>query len=351
MCGRRRQSYGQADPIFLAARHGNVVAMKAITYTRYGSPDVLRVTEVDRPTPGSRDLLIRVVATTVTSAECGMRRGEPRWGRVILGFTGPRRRMRILGTEIAGIVEMVGRDVTRFRPGDRVFGFTGFSLGANAEFAVMPENGSLALKPPNISFETAAAVVDGATTALYFLRDKAKVVPGQSVLVNGASGSIGTYAVQLAKILGAQVTGVCGPANIDLVSSLGADRVIDYTTRDFTEGGDTYDVIFDTVGTSSFRRCKAALTARGCYVPTTGLPNTALMLWTALTRGPRVVTGMSVKKNAALEFLVELIEANKLTIVIDRTYPLDQIADAHRFVETGHKRGSVVVQVSPPDEL
>jgi NADPH2:quinone reductase len=255
--------------------------------------------------------------------------------------------MRILGTEIAGIVEKVGRDVTRFHRGDQVFGFTGFSLGANAEYAVMPENGSLALKPPNISFEEAAAVVDGATTALYFLRDRAKVRPGQRVLVNGASGSIGTYAVQLAKHLGAQVTGVCGPGNIDLVTSLGADRVIDYTEHDFTKDGEKYDVIFDTVGRSSFRRCKAALTSTGCYVPTTGLPNTGLMLWTALTRGPRVVTGMSVKKNDALTFISKLIDSDELTIVIDRTYPLEHIADAHRFVETGHKRGSVVVLVSP----
>ena len=323
------------------------MAMRAISYTEFGSPDVLRLSETDRPVPGNRELLIRVVATTVTSAECGMRRGEPRWGRVILGFTAPRRRMRILGTEIAGIVETVGRDVTRFHPGDLVFGFTGFSLGANAEYAVMPENGSLALKPPNISFEEAAAVVDGATTALYFLRDRAKVRPRQRVLVNGASGSIGTYAVQLAKHLGAQVTGVCGPGNIDLVTSLGADLVIDYTEHDFTKDGEKYDVIFDTVGRSSFRRSRAALTSRGCYIPTTGLPNTALMLWTALTRGPRVVTGMSVKKNDALTFLAQMIVAEELTIVIDRTYPLEQIADAHRFVETGHKRGSVVVLVSP----
>ena len=323
------------------------MAMKAIEYTDYGSPDVLSVTEVDRPTPGNRELLIRVVATTVTSAECGMRRGEPRWGRVILGFTAPRRRMRVLGTEVAGIVETVGRDVTRFQPGDHVFGFTGFRLGANAEYACMPENGSLALKPPNISFGQAAAAVDGATTALYFLRDKAKVLPGQRVLVIGASGSIGTYAVQLAKHLGAHVTGVCGPGNVELGAFLGADRVIDYTAQDFTEDGEKYDVIFDTLGKSSFRRCKAALTRSGCYVPTTGLPNNVLMLWTALTRGPRVVTGMSVKKNDALAFLTELIEADELTIVIDRTYPLEQIADAHRHVETGHKRGNVVVLVSP----
>jgi len=321
--------------------------MKAIKYTGYGSPDVLRVTEMDRPVPKNGELLIKVVATTVTSAECGMRRGEPRWGRVILGFIRPRRRMQILGTEVAGIVETVGREVTRFHPGNQVFGFTGFSLGANAEYAVMPDSGSLALKPPNISFEEAAAVVDGATTALYFLRDRAKVRSGQRVLVNGAAGSIGTYAVQLAKYLGAEVTGVCGPGNIALVATLGADRVIDYTARDFTEGGEKYDVIFDTVGRSSFRQSKAALTRSGCYVPTTGLSNILLALWTALTRGPRVVTGMSVKKNDALTFLTELIEADNLTIVIDRTYPLEQIADAHRYVETGHKRGSVVIQVAP----
>lgn len=321
--------------------------MKAVTYTHYGAPEVLRLTEVDRPIPGNRDVLIRVVATTVTSAECGMRRGEPRWGRIILGFTGPRRRMRVLGTEVAGIVAAVGRDVTRFHAGDQVFGFTGFGLGANAEYVRMPEHGSLALKPPNISFEQAAAAVDGATTAWYFLRDKAKVSAGQRVLINGAAGSIGAYAVQLAKHLGARVTGVCGPGNVDLVHALGADRVIEYTAQDFTKDGERYDVVFDAVGKSSFRRCKAALTGDGCYLATTGLQNGFLMLWTRLVGGQRVVTGMSVKKHDALASLAPLIAGDQLTIVIDRTYPLEQIADAHRYVDAGHKRGNVVVLVSP----
>lgn len=321
--------------------------MRAVTYTRYGAPEVLRLTEVERPIPGNREVLIRVVATTVSSAECGMRRGEPRWGRVILGFNGPRRRMRVLGTEVAGVVEALGCDVTRFRAGDRVFGFTGFGLGANADYVRMPEHGSLALMPPNISFEQAAAAVDGATTAWYFLCEKAKLSAGQRVLINGAAGSIGAYAVQLAKHLGARVTGVCGPRNVDLVQALGADRVIDYTAQDFTKGGERYDVIFDAVSKSSFRRCRAALAGDGCYVATTGLPNAFLMAWTRLTRGPRVVTGMSVQKNDALAYLAPLIEAGELTMVIDRTYPLEQIVAAHRHVETGHKRGNVVVLVSP----
>ncbi len=320
--------------------------MRAVVHTAFGSPDVLRLTEVDTPAPGEREVLIRVVATTATSAECALRRGEPRWGRVIIGFTRPRRRLRTLGMELAGDVVAVGARVTRFRPGDRVFGFTGFGLGAYADYKAMPERGSLAVMPANIGYRQAAAAVDGATTALFFLRDRAQLQPGQRVLVIGASGSIGTYAVQLAKHLGAQVTGVCGTRNLELVTSLGADRVIDYTAEDFATRPETYDVVFDTLGRSTFARCRPVLTPRGCYVTTTGFHYLPLSGWTALTGGRRVVTGMSVSKNEPLVYVRDLIEQDRLRIVVDRTYPLAQVAEAHRYVDSGHKTGNVVITVA-----
>nr|WP_260408296.1 NAD(P)-dependent alcohol dehydrogenase [Planomonospora venezuelensis] len=290
--------------------------------------------------------MIRVRAMTVTSAECAMRRGEPLWGRVVLGFRRPRRRMRTLGTELAGEVEAVGAKVTRFRPGDEVFGFTGFRLGANAEYVCLPQRASLAPKPVNTDFEEAAAAVDGASTALYFL-SKAGIRSGHRVLVYGASGSIGTYAVQLAKRFGAHVTAVCGPANAGLVTELGADEVIDYTREDYSRSGAVYDIVFDTLGKSSFSRARSVLARRGRYASTTGLRNTFLSLATSVSRGRRVVTGMSVEKNEALIFVKRLVEAGELQIMIDRRYSFDQLAEAHRHVETGHKRGNVVVTVDP----
>ncbi len=319
--------------------------MQAVVFTHYGSADVLRLQKIAKPVPKDDEVLIKIFATTVTSAECAMRKGEPKWGRIILGLRKPRARFRTSGTELAGEVEAVGSAVKRFSPGDQVFGFTGFGLGAYAEYKCLPEQGSLALKPTNLAYAEAAASVDGASTALFFLRDKANIQPGQKVLINGASGSIGTYAVQLAKYFGAEVTGVCSTANVELVRSLGADTVIDYTKEDFTRSGQTYDIIFDTIGKSSFRRCKNALKPNGCYLPTTGLHNHLLMLWTALRGGKKVITGMSVEKNAALVFIKELIETGKLKPIIDRRYPLAQIAEAHRYVEKGHKKGNVVITV------
>ncbi|MEU7820271.1 NAD(P)-dependent alcohol dehydrogenase [Catellatospora sp. NPDC049133] len=319
--------------------------MRAIEHIAYGTPNVLRLTQVEPPVPGERDVLIRIIATTVTAAEAAMRRGEPRWGRVVLGFTRPRQRMRRLGMELAGEVAAVGAGVTRFKPGDRVSGFTGFGLGAYAEYKCMPEDGSLALMPANVTFEQAAAAVDGATTALFFLRDQAKVRPGRRVLIVGASGSVGTYAVQLAKHLGAHVTAVCGTRNTALIAELGADHVIDYTKEDFTANGERYDVVFDTIAGSSFRACRGSLTPKGCYVPTTGLHNVPLVWLTALTGGRRVVGGMSVNKADLLVYLRDLIERDQLRIVIDRTYPLERIAEAHRHVDTGHKTGNVVITV------
>ncbi|MBM7774957.1 NADPH2:quinone reductase [Actinokineospora baliensis] len=322
--------------------------MKAAVHERFGPPGVVGVVEVPVPVPGVNDVLIKVLATTVTSAECNMRQGKPVWGRVILGFRRPRKRLRTLGLEVAGVVEAVGAGVQRFAPGDEVFGFTGFAVGGHAEYLRMPATGSLAPKPVGLSFEQAAAAVDGATTALFFLRDKVGVRPGQRVLINGASGSIGTYAVQLAKHLGAEVVGVCGPNNVELVKSLGADEVIDYTERDFTADHGRYDVIFDAVAKSSFPKSRRALRPGGKYVPTTGFDNNFWALWTMVRGGPKVVIGMSVNKNGTLPVIKDLLESGTLRVVIDRTYPLDQIADAYRHVDTGHKRGNVVITVGSP---
>ncbi|HEX8866812.1 MAG TPA: NAD(P)-dependent alcohol dehydrogenase [Lentzea sp.] len=318
--------------------------MRAAVHTRFGSPEVVEVVETPVPSLRPGDVLVKVHATTVTSAETAMRQGKPVWGRLILGLTRPRRSLRTLGLEFSGVVESVSPGVTRFRPGDEVFGFTGFAVGAHAEYLRLPATASVDLKPTVLSHREAAAAVDGATTALFFLRDRAKVRPGQQVLINGASGSIGTYAVQLAKHLGAHVTAVCGPSNVELVESLGADRVIDYTAHDFTTDLSSYDVVFDTVTKSSFSQARRALRPGGRYLPTTGLVNNLWALWTAVGR-KRVVVGMSVNKRATLPFISALIEQGELRVVVDRTYPLSGIAEAHRYVDAGHKRGNVVVEV------
>jgi len=321
--------------------------MKAIVYKKYGSPDVLELQEVAKPTPKDNEVLIRVYATTVTTAECDMRKGEPLWGRIIYGFRKPREKFKILGIELAGNIESVGKDVKRFSKGDQVFGFAGFNIGAYADYICLPEKGSLAIKPSNKTYEESVATVDGATTSLFFLKDKANIQRGQKVLIIGASGSIGTYAVQLAKYFGAEVTGVCSTTNIELVKSLGADKVIDYTKEDFTKNGETYDIVFDTVGKSSFSRCKGSLKENGCYLPTVGLlTNYVLMLWTSITGGKKVISGMSIEKNEALTFIKGLIEAEKLKPIIDRRYPLEQIVEAHRYVETGRKKGNVIITVT-----
>lgn len=322
--------------------------MKAIVYTRFGGPDVLQLRDVPKPAPRDDEVLIRVRATTVTTAECQMRRGRPLWGRLIIGLLRPRKRFQVLGTELAGQVEAIGAKVSRFRVGDEVFGFAGFDIGANAEYKTLRQHASLERKPRNLSYEQAAAAVDGASTAWYFLKDLARVGPGQRVLVVGASGSVGTFAVQLARHFGASVTGVCSGRNADLVRSLGANRVVDYTAEDFTRTGETYDVVFDTIGASSFTRCRPVLAPGGRYLATTGLGrNLVLALWTSLgpSRRKRVVTGMSVEKKVALAALRELIEAEKLTIVIDSGYPIERIADAHAHVEQGRKRGNVTITV------
>lgn len=319
--------------------------MRAVIHTRYGSPEVLHLEEVEKPIPRKDEVLIKINATSVTNADCYMRRAETIMARVILGLRRPKR--KILGTEISGEIEAIGKDVERFHVGDRVYGFTGFRLGGYAEYVCLKENGSLVKKPALISDEEAVALVDGPTTAYHFLKEKAGVHKGQKVLINGASGSIGTAAIQIAKHFGAEVTAVCSASNTELVRSLGAHDVIDYTKEDITQNGKTYDVILDAVGKSSFSKCKGSLKQNGCYVVTNvSLSGYIWAAWTTVFGGKRMICGMSIDKTDALEFVNQLVESGNLRTVIDRCYPLEQISVAHHYVEKGHKRGNVVVIVS-----
>jgi len=317
--------------------------MKAIMYTKFGPPAVLHLQDVEKPTPKDNEVLIKIHATTVAKEDPDLRASP--------GFNGLLRpRNPILGQELAGEVEAIGNDVTRFKPGDQVFGIDMF--GAYAEYKCMPENGALAIKPANISCEDAASVPNGALTALPFLRDKGKIQSGQTVLIYGASGSVGSAAVQLARYYGAEVTGVCSTSNLEWVKSLGADQVIDYIQEDFTENGRTYDIIFDTVGKLSFSDCKGSLADTGIYLTT--VPTPVIMLrafWSAKSGSKKVkflAAGLrpASEKIKDLVFLTALIEAGKLKPVIDRRYPLEQTAEAHRYVELGHKKGNVVITVA-----
>ncbi len=320
--------------------------MKAVICTKYGSPEVLQLKEVEKPTPKDNEVLIKIFAASVSSGDARIRGADfplMFWlpMRLMMGFTGPR---GTLGNTLAGKIEAVGKDVTLFKEGDQVFGSTGFSLGCHAEYKCMPEKGTLAIKPANMTYEEAAAVSFGSNAALYYLR-KGNIQSGQKVLVYGASGAIGTSAVQLAKHFGAEVTGICSTTNLDLVKSLGADKVIDYTKEDFTKSGETYDIIFDTVGKSSFSGCVRSLTNKGYYLRAVHLTPSSMAhgLWTTITSSKKVIGGVSSETVEGLVLFKELIEAGKLRSVIDKTYPLEQIAEAHRHVDTGNKKGNVVV--------
>jgi NADPH:quinone reductase-like Zn-dependent oxidoreductase len=322
--------------------------MRAVVYEKYGPPEVLRVVDVERPAPAEKEVLIRIHATTVTTTECIFRKGRPLLSRLFTGIARPR--IKILGEEFSGVVEAVGKDVTRFEVGDEVFGEAGTTFGAYADYVSLPENGEFTSKPSGVSHEEAACC-DGVLTALPFLRDKARLQAGQKILINGASGSIGTAAVQLAKHFGAVVTGVCSGANAELVKSLGADRVIDYTKEDFTATGEKYDVIFDTVGKTTFSRCRKALSDNGVFLEAAvGLSVLPAVVASSLFGRKKAViaaTGLRppAEKIKDLDFLRELLEAAKFKAAIDRKYTLEQIVEAHRYVDTGHKKGNVILAV------
>ena len=328
--------------------------MKAIVYEKYGPPEVLQLKEVEKPVPKDNEVLVKVFAATV-AAEDPMRRSftfSPLFWlplRIIFGIIRPRK--RILGSELAGEVEAVGKDVKLFKKGDQVFGVDINDLGAHAEYKCLPEEGVLAKKPSSITYEEAAPVC-GALAALNIVEYVANIQSGQKVLINGASGNIGTAAVQIAKHFGAEVTGVCSTTNLELVKSLGADKVIDYTKEDFTKSGQTFDVIFDAVSKSSFSRCKGLLTQKGVYISAVPTLKVLLqMLWTSKIGSKKAkfsATGLQPlpKRLILLKELIALIEAGKIKSVIDRRYPLEQTAEAHRYVEKGHKRGSVVITIA-----
>jgi NADPH:quinone reductase-like Zn-dependent oxidoreductase len=319
--------------------------VKAIVYEKYGSPDVLQLKEVAKPAPQANEILIRIHATTVTAGDWRMRKADPFLARLFNGLLKPTK-VNILGFEIAGEVEAIGSAVQQFKPGDAVFAWNGFTFGGYAEYKCLPENEVVALKPVNMTYEQAAAVPTGGMTALSYLR-KGNIQPGQKILIYGASGSVGTFAVQLAHYFGADVTGVCSTANVELVQSLGANRVIDYTREDFTAAGAGYDVIFETVGKSSFAACKNILKPDGLYLAGSAGPREMLQqAWTSRRGGRQVIAGTIAPVKADLVFLKGLIESGKIRSVIDRCYPFDQIPDAHRYVEKGHKKGNVVINVT-----
>jgi NADPH:quinone reductase-like Zn-dependent oxidoreductase len=320
--------------------------MKAIVCTKWGSPDVLQLKEVEKPTPKDNEVLIRIYATTVTAGDCELRSLKFPLGlqllmRIGFGFRGPRG--KILGQELAGEIEAVGKDVRSFKAGDQVFAHTGFGMGAYAEYKCLPEEGVLAIKPANMTYEEASAVPLGGLEALHYLR-KGNIQSGQKILINGSGGSIGTFAIQLAKYFGAEVTGVDSTGKLDMLRAIGADQVIDYTQEDFTKSGQTYDVIFDVVGKSSFSRSIRSLKQNGRYLSANPGPSQMLRGRRTSRRGSKkAIVGTVSYETGDLVFLKELIEAGKIKSVIDRRYPLEQIAEAHRYVERGGKKGIVVI--------
>jgi NADPH:quinone reductase-like Zn-dependent oxidoreductase len=322
--------------------------LKAIVCTKYGPPDVLQLKDVEKPTPKDNEVLVKIHATSVHIGDMRLRSFTipPLFRlpfRISVGFRGPRK--KILGSELAGEIEAVGRDVKRFKQGDQVFGDAGAVLGTYAEYVCLPEKAILATIPAGMTYEEAAAGPVSTLSALYYLK-RGGIQSGQKVLINGASGALGTAAVQLAKHFGTEVTGVCSTTNLEMVKSLGADKVIDYTEEDFTKNGEAYDIIFDAVGKRSFSQCKGSLKQRGIYL--LSVPTLSILLqmsWTSMIGGKRAILGVPKSSVEDLTFLKELMEDGKLKPVIDRRYPLEQIAEAHRYVDTERKKGNVVISV------
>ena len=327
--------------------------MKAIVFKKYGPPDVLQLKQVEKPVPRDNEVLVKVYAATATAGDCEIRRFDMPvlfWLpiRLYMGLIKPR--IQILGQELAGVVESVGKNVEEFSKGDQVFAPADARFGAYAEYKCVPSTSALALKPANMTYEEAAAVPVGGLNALHFLR-KGNIQRGQKVLIYGSTGSIGTFSVQLARYFGAEVTAVCSTTNLDLVKSLGADKVIDYTKEDFSKNGENYDVIFETVGKSSFSRGIKSLKKNGFYLlANPGLSQTVRGLWTSMTSSKKVIIALASYRTEDLVFLKELIEEEKIKSVIDRRYPLEQTAEAHRYVEKGHKKGNVVITLEHNNE-
>jgi NADPH:quinone reductase-like Zn-dependent oxidoreductase len=317
--------------------------MKAAVYTQYGPPGVLQVKQVEKPTPNKNELLLRIKATAVNSGDWRLRKADPFAVRFIFGLIKPK--INILGSVFSGEVESVGEDVKHFKVGDFVFGHTDMSFGSYAEYKCLPENASIALKPANLSHNEAAVIPFGGVAALHFIK-RVVIKPGQKVLVVGASGAVGSAAVQFAKSFGAEVTGVCSTANIAMVKSIGADKVIDYTKEDFNKNGVTYDVIFDAVKAISVNKSIKSLNKKGIMIlSAAGMSEMLQGLWISMTSNKKVMTGVISHKAADILFIKELIERDQFKPVIDKTYPLEQIAEAHAYVEKGHKRGNVAIEV------
>jgi NADPH:quinone reductase-like Zn-dependent oxidoreductase len=324
--------------------------MKAIVHTKYGPPDELQLKEVEKPVPKDNEVLIKIHATTVTTTDCNARNFTfvPKsfmfFARLVFGFKKPK--INILGIDLAGEIEAAGKDVKLFKKGDQVFGSPGTKFGGHAEYSCVSENGALAIKPAAISWEEAASISLAGNTALFFIRDLAKIQAGQKILIHGASGAIGTYAVQLAKYYGAEVTGVCSATNADMVKSLGADKVIDYTKDDFSKSDERYDFVFDVVGKTTFSQCKGILKPKGIYLENMmEVKDFLKVLWTSIVGGKKIKGGVSTERAENLKLFIELIESGKLKPVIDKIFPLEKTAEAFQYVEQGHKKGNVIITI------
>lgn len=317
--------------------------MQAAVYTQYGAPEVLQVKALAKPNPKDHEILIKIHATAATSGDARLRKADPFAVRFFFGFFKPGK--AVLGGVLSGEVEAVGKNVTTFKAGDLVFGSTMMLFGAYAEYICLPETGALAIKPANISHVEAAALPFGGITALHFLQ-KANIQPGQKVLIYGASGAVGTAAVQIAKYLGAEVTGVCSTANLEMVKALGADQVIDYTKIDFAKNGERYDVVYETVNKASFSSCVSVLKENGTLL--LGASMLAGMVqgaWSSATSNKKVISGVAAETAQGVQFLQKMAAEGKLKSAIDKNYPLEQIAEAHAYVDKGHKKGNVVIQL------